>query len=1164
MRKSINLPRLLSGITVAVLWCLAFVCPAKAEICYLPTGICEESSVPKAALFTCNEEHCSSDNYYEKDKGEGWSCTYDECCRKWHCIIIDCQILGYHDGPTVSEGIWPSNRQKEDGWECKPCKQGDYYYWSCKRKSCYNGVTPDKCNKETQDFTPVDEYGMSGGERCGVCVPKQCPIGTKTKEEVLAMSGCFKAIPDDKKSVGSLICYRIETLTGYMLEDDYTSKYDQSCYSFTERRSSNGQLCFKAEARTSCDNTYQYISKRIVGGKEICECVNYDYNLAVSKEEIVLHAANLMDSSKADEATITVTSTRYSDDGVISGAKTEDWAWEYVNTSALTLEKNGNELKIIGVINASQTTDLNYTFDVVQTQENGVDKKTITVKVRIEHDTCPTITENGVQKATKFESTCPQSGWLPVAKARSVTGVNCYICYNDNCPVCPINKPEYSNYCPTFSKTKCCGEGNYFEEVTEYGSICYGQKNDTCPPNYPNKGGNPSSDKCREFTTTDFGSSCYKDIPDDCAATNGGKSYIKGTAPADGKTYVYGNDTECGSKCYIDDTCPDGYTIKKGVGEACPTDGNYESKTTNYGSTCCKPKADDCVAANGGKPYVKGTAPSDNGHTYKYGNDTPFGSHCYIDDTCPAGYTIKKGVGEACPVNGGGCRYESTTTTYGSICCQCIPDVCPDNYPLLQCPSGKQCQSTTTTNGKVCYADDTCPTGYTKGATPTSGYYHTEATPFGSNCYIDDNCPSNYPDRACGTGKTCQSLANATAYGTTCYIDDTCPNGTGVKKGKNESCPSPNTGCVYTFETTAYGSKCCTQSCDSCPATYPYTSCSFTRCQSTTTTNGLTCYRDDSCTSGYTYGATPTTGYYCTTSTPAGNNCYKDDNCPDDYPLRACNSGGCKEKKNATACGRTCYKQDDVCPSGYTKGSVPTFPAQGNKNYKNASGNYYAYKASGAILNADNSYSTGTVEYGDNGFATVKTPAGSTCYKCGRLNPEHGFFGDCCTEDTDCRTDEFPLYCNFRKDGTGIGICTECDKDKIEDCRWVASDTGSDLWAQESYLWNCGKADHNQYDSLTDISVCGEHACCRAIVTVNNAIKAGAKGQGRKNFETRNLPLVDYKDDKDACIGKTATATTCLRGRFSYAKTFTTEETAYYLMHRKVVGCTSFGECRSF
>jgi hypothetical protein len=269
--------------------------------------------------------------------------------------VIDCNKLGYTDGPTKSKDKWPTNRSKSDGWNCEWCLQGSDYYWNCKRPDCANpaAVYFDGCDPDSEDFVMVPEYNYSGSTLCGRCNAKECPSGTFTEEELANQTGCFTA--DKDKNVKFRNCYIVKSFSykvlgsdGYYTQAERSDKFtlgDSSCYTFYTKTTYKGETCYKPNPITCPEN--QYINKRMEGGKEVCICVLYDYNFEVSEATVRLKAASASDPQKPDFKEITVISTRTSDEGMNTGIKTEEWDYEFpTNVDGISIERNGSILII--------------------------------------------------------------------------------------------------------------------------------------------------------------------------------------------------------------------------------------------------------------------------------------------------------------------------------------------------------------------------------------------------------------------------------------------------------------------------------------------------------------------------------------------------------------------------------------------------------------------------------------------------------------------------------------------------------------------------------------------------------------------------------------------------------------------------------------------------
>ena len=563
MRIKNHLLRCIWGATTVVLWCFAFVLPAKADICFLPTGICEQSAQTREADAKPCSYYTDNHIYYDSEQAN-MNCSLVNIpgCTLWDCTGKSCEEQGYHLGPTNSATTWPSG-YSSSYWSCVYCQEGGKYKWKCSPKNCAAGYVQGDANCSAgYEWAPVAAYGKSGEEDCGECQQKVCPEGSS----LTPTPGCQDCTVVEEFDDGRK-CYKCHAMSAeFVSQAEKEANYDESCFKFTTKQASDTSICYRPE-EIECGKD-QYKEEKTINGKKMCKCYDYTYNFNLRNSS----DHNLVFPANGISRQIPVVSER------CAGSSCEFWDYTYAITSGngqLKVQKlnGGTYLGISSPINKSQTTDLYYTIKLTQLWGDEATTRELVINVRVEHDTCP-------ENAPQFSPTCATAGWKSKHEGTSVTGEQCFKCYNDNC------NSGYTHYgvggsCPT--------DGCYYSHNTDYGSTCCMAK----PNNAPDSG------------YTDYGKN--------------------GTCPTNGNYYRHESEF-CHIWCKAKpDDCPSSdYT--KG---ATPQDGhNYDTTTTPFGSNCYKPKSDVCPGSQQKSCECGGTT----------GDKTPFGNQCYhCTPCCPVG-----------------------------------------------------------------------------------------------------------------------------------------------------------------------------------------------------------------------------------------------------------------------------------------------------------------------------------------------------------------------------------------------------------------------------------------------------------------------------------------------------------------------------------------------
>ncbi len=588
MRINKYMSRCMLGVMAAALWCFSFVLPARADICFLPTGICEQGAQAKVAEGKTCDDYL--DIYYPSEQ-EGMSCQPANIpgCDLWNCTGLDCEDQGYKSGtsnsPTKYPTAFPSSM-----FDCEYCLLDGTYYWKCNDKECADGyfVRNDPNHSCTGNLVWVakSEGGMSGHQECGKCEQwdQLCPEGNDIYTYIPA--GCKTCQVVEDFGNGH-ICYKCHNMSAeYVTAAEKEAQFDDSCFKYETKTAADASTCYRP-IDMEC-GTDQYKTETTINGKKMCKCYDHTYEFRLTNSS----DANIVLSAAGENRNVDVTSLR-------CGNGCEFWEFTQSVISGngqlnVTKANGSSSLLIKGPVNKSQTDDLYYKIKLTQMWGDEASySPDLYIDVRVEHDTCP----NNLQ----FPATC-QPGYKSKVEGTSVTGENCHNCYNDDCG-------DYTNYgvggtCPT--------DGNYNIKYTDFGSTCCEPKPDDCPPDYT-KGATPTVGKYFT-TTTAFGSNCYMPKPDNCPSSDYTNYGIDGTCPTDGNYDV--KYTDFGSTCCapLSDECP-GVQKKSGqceCGEATAGD------KTPFGSQCyyCQ----DCCPVGDNGAYGPGT----------------WGAACQSDSDCQA------------------------------------------------------------------------------------------------------------------------------------------------------------------------------------------------------------------------------------------------------------------------------------------------------------------------------------------------------------------------------------------------------------------------------------------------------------------------------------------------------------------------------------------------
>ena len=485
------------GLGVCTFLCMMTAAPSWADICFLPTGACEQGSQAKVAESKSCQDYIDEGTYYGEEQ-EDMNCSLANVpgCTLYECTAKSCEERGFKIPGTSSEDDYPVTFSKE-AFTCTPCKQGGKYFWKCEPKPCVDPYfTQDDAENQCGDgeiWAPADGAGMSGRAECGHCVIEQCPEGTISEDE-LPTEGCCTCSSVLRLETGRY-CYKCEQSKEYVTAAA-VSEMESGCFTFTSKPFSTGETCY-LPAPMECPPN-QYVAREERGeGKVQCTCENYEYEFTAGGEDVInegpltddghnTHDSKILHYTAAGGVKkINVVSTQ-------TGEETIVWPYDAPTSSGeCTVEKSGDGalLKVICQSNLT-TEEKGSSFTITQIEADNISTHTIDIKIIIDPDTCENPNEgdaacgnkagwasykNGPRPTcykTSLEAVCSANGYVPFDSGhKSIAGQACYYCINDNCPTAEFIK----------DKTPAPAEG-YLTETTDMGSNCYKER--PCPDGY--------------------------------------------------------------------------------------------------------------------------------------------------------------------------------------------------------------------------------------------------------------------------------------------------------------------------------------------------------------------------------------------------------------------------------------------------------------------------------------------------------------------------------------------------------------------------------------------------------------------------------------------------------------------------------------------------------
>ena len=784
-----------------ILSCTFAVSPSLADICFLPTGTCEQGAVAKTATHKTCDDYIKEGIYFAT-KQENMSCSLANIpgCELYECTVKSCEARGFKLGPTKNKNTLPMG-YPDDAWKCESCKQGANFFWKCTPKPCEQGLKTIKECSETESFvessTPTHK---SGADLCGTCVPNsemQCPDGSETS----ITPGCYECTHVGDTGYGGNHCYKCKSMgPDYSPEAEFLAVHDSSCYDFKTKRAADGGLCYKGVKMTCNEDSDQYLNEEVVNGKTLCKCRDYKYTFKVEPSLLSFDAAG-------GTKEFNVTSLRI-------GTEPEPWDYDVSTPSCpCTIDKSVDKVAVTCLPNPSEN-NVGCALTLIQTR-GDTSIETITVGIRVNPDSC---------EVGQLSTICADSKCIAQPNGKtSVAGQTCYDCNNNECS-------------PGYTPGEPPAAAGYDVDILKSGTRCYKAIEvvpdaELCPPSYFEEKQTCGNGYKEDSTSKSDGSLCYRCISEQCPA---GKSCTDDpvcpsgkvcTDKVDCKTIQIGDvvkyyDCKCKASAI---NCGDGYDVDD---ENCTCtskrcDIGYDERITTCESGW---KLDEPKGKSGDLDC----------------------NRC-IEETCPSGQTCKPwpycSDGTDCTPNP---NIECDTVKVGADLlytnckCKISASSCGEGYDFdsnrcecreSECPIGYKTETTSCTDGY-----DFTTSG--KAGEKDCGKCTAKTCPAGQICTTDPICPNgqscpNNPDITCdkimlgdeAKYTNCRCTLSGTKNGYTLNADyckweaNTCPNGTATEFSA-AACPTGNTGGYQVVDTTNYaGDKVCKR-CDenTCPS----------------------------------------------------------------------------------------------------------------------------------------------------------------------------------------------------------------------------------------------------------------------------------------------------------------------------------------------------------
>ncbi len=591
------------GLGLCAFLCMMTATPSRAEICFLPTGDCEQGAMTRQSEETSCQEYVDSGDYFWEDQSdENKSCSQVNVagCSLWYCTVSTCQQRGYMITDKEKKAYY-----SDDLYNCESCTQGNSLWWKCNPRPCSEEDETGTLVKEKDANCPDGQKWVKAPESrlgCGKCEKLACP--ENTVEDVNDFdASCYTC--HEYTTVGDTICYICNKMDGYIPTAEAEEMSATGCYTYeeTERDSDNGEKCYKPKPLI-CP-TDQYVLREEYGEGARCECRNYEYEFDAKGNEVENIGEVVVGEHGNTRAEKLLHYTAAGGTKVVNviskriGIETEDWEYEAPTSAGncdIVKSANGATLTVSCPLNLTEE-EITHAFTITQRQADTVTKHIIDFTIIIDPDTCvnPNDVEAGCSRAgfasygkgprpqcypITLHPQCEKDGFVPVDSGhKSIAGQACYYCIDDNCPTAGYFKGE----------TPAPAEG-YLTEETDLGSNCYMEK--PCPTGYSTEF--PDVNACTKenhpegwtFTSDGLCGSkvCGKCTPNTC--TGNGRDFKCEAQPRCNDWNAKGCGYESPDVEYEGDTpkyncnirqCPEGTYTEKLVGCGKNVDSGYRS-----------------------------------------------------------------------------------------------------------------------------------------------------------------------------------------------------------------------------------------------------------------------------------------------------------------------------------------------------------------------------------------------------------------------------------------------------------------------------------------------------------------------------------------------------------------------------------------------------------
>ena len=794
------------GMAVCTFLCMMAAIPSWADICFLPTGSCEQGALTRTSQTKSCDDYLVPNGPYYSEKQQGMDCESADVpgCTLYSCTMKTCAARGYN----LTDYQKRNSYNDTSAWSCEQCRQGGDTYWKCSAVSCPGQyTTASHCASDETLVVPEGTQHKSGNDACGIC-KKNSELQCKNPLRKDIPTGCYTCEQEANTGEGGIDCYRCKAMeNGYLKEADYNLRYDDSCYDRKEKGAADGGLCVKPIEKVCPVDQYKKVEN--TNGKDLCKCRDYVYDFEITPSS----AKNLHFTAAGGDQSISIVSKR-------TGNEEEGWDFAVPsNAGSCSISKGNGAITVSCPTNPSERAK-SFSFTLTQTQEDKVTIHTQVINVTIDADKCA---------KGQLSNTCADAS--SVAKENGTSsdaGQICYDCKNDACG---------NGYTRGASAPAAVGYDVYTLESGD--AVCYkliepSQEPETCPAGY-----DAAPKTCARgyhqdtFTRTD-GEECYRCAPDECPA---GKRCTDDPVCPNGMTCT--GKVDC-AEVQIGDTkkyydcrckalnCGDGYDTddqacdcknkrcEVGYDErvtTCEDGWKTEAKGKSGDADCNKCVEETCPTGKSCKPYPyckDGTncAPNPNIEckTVKLGAVVNYydctckisASSCqdgYVFDDnrcecraadCPVGYKTETA---SCPVVEGreGFNLEKSGKSGDADCGKCVAKTCPAGQTCTDdkiCPNGQSCSGNNDVECEIIQLGE--HKKYTNCKCKLSGKKDGYTLDEGNCKWNKAECPSgtavDIPAAACPTGDTggyhVTDLADKSGENTCKRCDaNTCPSG---------------------------------------------------------------------------------------------------------------------------------------------------------------------------------------------------------------------------------------------------------------------------------------------------------------------------------------------------------------------------------------------------